>query len=593
MPGSTLRNALLALAAASVLGACDGRDRGPVVDGPGEDIPDSLKYGGTVTVAAYGDLQSMNSLVSSDANSNSIQREVLFMPLIKYNEKIEPVPWLAERWDTVRVAGDSLELTFHLRRDVKWHDGRPTTARDVLFTFLRGIDPETAFPNASGFDLYNKTPVLVDDYTIKFRLRPHSDFLDAFYQMPPMPEHILGSVPPAQLLSHPFGTSTPVGNGPFRFVRRLPGQEWVFEANPDFPEGLGGRPYIDRLVWRYIPEQTTILTELLTGNIDVYMSPNQAQAANIKATPSLTLIESPFRQWVYLGWNTRLPMFNDARVRRALTMAIDRQQIVDALLYGYGDIGRSTVTPAHWSYDPNDPQTLLPYDTVQARRLLTEAGWIDRNNDGVLENAQGVPFRFTLKTNVGNELRKDITEIVQAQLARLGIQVEPKLVEWNTLIDQLQGNVGPDGKRTRDVQATVNSWVDYFRKDDKDILHCSNLEKPFQYVGYCNPRADQLIDTLGVIVDRQAAAPLWKEYQHLMVQEAPYTVLYYPRRITGVNRRLRGVQMDVRSEFNTVAKWWIDPAQRRASGPARQARPADSAAPAPAPPAPGDTGKKQ
>ena len=586
MPGPFLRNALVFALAASALSACGGGDRRAGGGEGGDDVPDSLKYGGTVTVGAYGDLQLMNSLVSSDNNTNSIQREMLFMPLVKYNEKLEPVPWLAERVDTARIAGDSLEITFHLRRDVKWHDGRPTTARDALFTFQRAIDPKTAFPNASAFDMYSKTAQLVDDYTIKFRLRPHSDFLDIWYQTPVMPEHILGSVPPEQLITHPFGTSQPVGNGPFRFLRRVPGQEWVFVANDSFPEALGGRPYVDRVVFRYIPEQTTLLTELITGTIDIYLSPNPKDAAQIKATPSLVVMDSPFRQWVWVGWNTRNPLFSDARVRRALSMAINRRQIVDALLYGYGEVGRSTVTPAHWSYDTTDVKTILPHDTAAARRLLAEAGWTDTDGDGVLDK-DGRPFAFTLKTNAGNDLRKDITEIVQADLGRLGIRVEQQLVEWNTLTQQLQGTAGPGGKRTRQVDAVVSGWVDFFRKDDKDILHCSNLENPFQYVGYCNPRVDQLIDTLGVMIDREQAMPLWKEYQHLMVQESPYTVLYYPRRITGVNKRLRGAVMDIRGEFITAREWWIDPAQRRAAAPAR---PAGAAAPPES--AARDTGKR-
>ncbi len=577
---------LLALAA-----ACGGDRKAPTKEGAAApEVPEAQRFGGTAVIGAYGDLQSMNALTSSDNNSANVQREVLFMPLVQYDENINAVPWLAEKVDTARVAGDSLEITFHVRKDVKWHDGKPTTARDVLFTYQRAVDPQTAFPNASAFDLYSKTPKLIDDYTISFRLRPHSDFLDIWYQTAIMPEHVLGKVPPAELLKHPFGTQSPLGNGPFKFVRRLSGQEWVFEANPDFPQALGGRPYLDRLVWRYIPEQTTLLTELITGGVDVYLSPLPAQAQRIESDPSARIIEAPFRQWVYLAWNTRLPMFSDARTRRALTMAIDRNGIVDALLYGRAEVGRSSVTPSHWSWDPKDPQTQLPYDTTAAKRLLAEAGWQDRNRDGVLEDAQGRPFRFTIKTNQGNELRKDIAEIVQAQLQPLGIQAQVSQVEWNTLIEQLQGARNAQGVRERDFEATINGWVDFFRKDDRDILHSSNLNDPFQYVGYSHPRIDQLIDTLAVMVDREAARPLWREYQRLLVQESPYTVIYYPRRITGVHRRLQGVEMDTRSELITLRKWWMAPSDRRPGGPA--AAPAAAPAPDTGKGAPADTAKK-
>ncbi|MBA2243587.1 MAG: hypothetical protein H0W11_01400 [Gemmatimonadetes bacterium] len=561
---------LPALTAVVVLGACDAGDgeRGAA----GGDVPEEQRYGGTVVVASIGDLQSMNGLTSSDFNSNSIQREMLFMPLVKYDENIEPLPWLAERWETVRVGTDSLDLTFHLRRDIRWHDGPPTTAADVLFTFERAVDPRTAFPNAAFFDHYSRRAELIDPYTIRFRLRQQPDMFDPWVQTPIMPRHLLGEVPPDQLLQHPFGTSVPVGNGPFRFVRRVPGQEWVFEANPDFPEALGGRPYLDRFVYRSIPEMTTLLTELLTGRIDVYLGVNPNQTDQIKNSQGVELEAYPFRQWVFIAWNTRRPQFQDARVRRALSMAIDRQQIVEALLYGYGEVGRGTLTPAHWAFDRNDAQTLLPYDTAQARQLLAEAGWTP-GPDGILRDPQGREFRFTLITNQGNEVRRDIMEIVQAQLRPLGIVATPRLVEWNTMVQTLQS-------RARNFDAVVSSWVVDFRQDDRDILHSANVDAPYQYVGYRNPRVDVLIDSLTLVMDRDRGRQLWTEYQRLVVQDAPYTPLYYPLRLVGIRSRLQGADMDVRGDLVNVRDWWILPNQRRAGEAtgAQPGAPADTAA---------------
>jgi peptide/nickel transport system substrate-binding protein len=537
--------------------ACGFDDRG--ASASADRVPEEERYGGTAVIGGIGDLQSMNGLVSSDYNSNNIQRHMLFTTTVAYDENIDVVPYLAERWDTVRVAGDSLDLTFHVRRDVRWHDGTPTTAEDVLFTYQRAIDPLTAFPNRSNFDLYARQAELVDAYTFRVRLRPHSDFLDIWVQTPIMPRHILGDVPPAELLQHPFRYE-PVGNGPFRFLRRVPGQEWVFEANPDFPEALGGRPYVDRIVYRYVPENTTLVTELLTGTIDVFLSPPNSMFQQIHNAAGVELRSWTFRQYEYIAWNTRLPQFRDPRVRRALTMAINREEMLEALRDGRGQVGRASVTPAHWAFDASDPETLLPYDPDAARALLAEAGW-SPGPDGVLRDAQGNQFRFTLITNAGNDTRRDVTEIVQAQLRPLGIVVQPQLIEFTTMIATLQGSLAPSGERVRDFQAAVGGWVVFFRQDDGDILHCRTLHQPYQYVGYCNPRVDQLIDTLGVILDRDEALPLWREYQRLLVQESPYTVLFYPDRVAGVSLRLQGATMDIRGETVTARDWWLLRAQ--------------------------------
>ncbi len=544
------------LAAAFLTSGCEvGEEAWDVTEVAEED-----RYGGTAVVGSFGDLQPLLRFVSSDYDTNMIQREMLFMPLVKLDDEVNPVPWLAERWDTVRVAEDTLEVTFHLRQDVHWHDGEQTTAHDIAFTYERLQDPETGFPNPAYFQYYAPESEVVDDHTIRFRMRAHAEFLEPWYLTPAMPRHLLEDAAPAEMMTHPFGQS-PVGNGPFRFLRRVPGQEVVFEANDDFPDALGGRPYLDRVVWRYIPEPTTLLTGLLTGRLDYYTGPIPEQAAQIEGSDNAQLIDFPFRQWVYIAWNTRLPQFEDPRVRRALTMAINRQEIVDGLVYGYGEVGRGTVWPAHWAFDGDDSGTFLPHDPEAARELLAEAGWV-QDEDGILRDAEGTPFRFDLMTNQGNDTREQIIQYVQAQLRPLGIQVRPRLREWTSMLDQLRGSLGPDGERERDFDAVVSSWVDAFRKDDHDQLHCRAMNEPYQYVGYCDEEVSRLIDTVAVLADREEARPFWRQYDRLVAQEAPYTVLYYPQRLAGLSRRMQNVEMDTRGELINVQQWWIAPQHR-------------------------------
>lgn len=566
---------LAALASLLLAAACGGdRDR-PAGGDPDADVPEAERYGGTVVIGGYGDLQGMNPLTASDANSNNIQRSMLHMTLVRYDEDIALQPYLAERWDTVRVAPDSLELTWHIRRDVRWHDDTPTTGEDVAFTFQRVTDPASAYPNLQKFEHYSREVVLEDPYTVKMRLRPHADFTDIFTMLPIAPKHLLEDTPPAQMIQHPF-QHQPTGNGPFRFVRRTAGQEWVFEANPEFPEALGGRPFVDRVVYRVVPEMTTLLTELLNGRIDVYLGVGPAQAEQVRRTAGVELSVAPNLQWTYLAFNTQKPVFQDARSRRAIAMAIDREQIVNALAYGFGEVGRASVTPRHWGYDE---RATIPYDTAGARRLLAEAGWTP-GPDGILRDSQGRPFRFTMITNQGNDLRKDIMEYVQAQLRPLGIDAQPRLVEWTTMIQTLQGTLRGE-RRERNFDAVVSAWVSFHQHDDAGILHSRNLNQPYQYVGYSNPRTDALIDSINVTLDRDEAKRLYSEHQRLLVEQSPYVPLYYPARLTGYRSRLHNFVVDTRGEFVNAREWWIHPSARRGGAAAAggdTAAPADTAA---------------
>ena len=397
---------------------------------------------------------------------------------------------------------------------------------------------------------------VVDDYTVTIRLEPHSEFLDAWRTVGIMPQHLLADVPPEQLKQHPFGTQCPVGNGPFVFREHLPQDRWVFEANPAFPGSLGGRPYLDRYVLRVIPEQTTLLTELLTENIDVFIAPRPDQAQRIIDNPDLDLLHYQQRSYVLVGWNSRRPQLADPRVRRAITMATNRQEIVDALLEGYGTVANSGVPPFHFAYDPAAAVNLA-YDRDAAMRLLDEAGWTDRDGDGIRENAEGLPLSFTIKYNTGNQQRQDISEIMQAQLLEVGIDARPRVVKWATMLQQINT---PD---LRDFDGVVIGWVTEFKLDDMDLFHSERIDQPFAWSGTRNPEIDRLLEAIGVTVDREEAKQLWAEYQKVLSEEQPYTYFYFPDRLDGVNERVEDVQMDARGEWINIRKWWIDPAQRR------------------------------
>jgi peptide/nickel transport system substrate-binding protein len=370
-----------------------------------------------------------------------------------------------------------------------------------------------------------------------------------------VPRHVRQDVPPSQLKGHPFSHRNPVGNGPFRFAGRVDGQSWTFEANPDFPAELGGRPYLDRVVYRNIPEPTTLLTELLTGRIDFYTAATPSHARRIESDRNVRLIHYPDRSYVLIGYNQRREPFGDVRVRRALTMAMNREQITDAVLFGYGQKANSPVPPFFWQYD-GDAGADLTYDPDAALRLLAEAGWT-RGQDGVLRNAQGQPFRFTLITNQGNQVRADIAEIVQADLSRIGVDMRIQIQEWGTMLDRI------NTPANRDFDAVLIGWRTEFRADDTDLFHCDRRDQPYQWVGHCNPQVDRLLDRLPLIADRGEARPLWQEYQRLIAQDQPYTFVYFQERLHGVNNRLQNVRPDPRGDWVGIRDWFLIPTARR------------------------------
>ncbi|MEJ2539041.1 MAG: ABC transporter substrate-binding protein [Gemmatimonadota bacterium] len=518
-------------------------------------VPEDPAYGGAAVVGGITDLiRGMNALQTVDINASQYQQFVNLMTLIQVDRELEPTPYLAESWT---VSEDGTSLTFRLRDDVYWHDGERTDAYDVAFTYLRATDPETAFPNAAFFRWYvpGEAGVEVEDsLTVTFRMEPHSEVLDPWRALAIMPRHLLEDVPPSELASHPFGTVCPVGNGPFVFLAHRPDESWIFEANPAFPAELGGRPFLDRLVYRVVPEQTTLLTELLTGSVDVYVDMRPDQAAVVMESDDADVLTMDARSYTFVAWNSRRAELADPRVRQALTLAIDRSAVVDALLRGYGTLARTGIPPYHWAYDPE--MDGLDYDPARARTLLTEAGWTDRDGDGVRENADGLPLELVLIFNAANQDRRTIAELMQAQLREVGVELTPEPLEAGTMAAR-----ATDPER-RDFDGLILEWFPEFRVDETDLFAGSRVDSDYAFAGLQDREIDRLLDRLQVELDRGVARPLWERYQRRIVELQPFTYFYYAQRLAGVSRRLRGVEMDFRGEWSSVRDWRIDPAER-------------------------------
>ncbi|MBW3554143.1 MAG: hypothetical protein KY466_11560 [Gemmatimonadetes bacterium] len=523
-------------------GACD-------TDGGADE---SRREGGTLVIAAGSDLRSFNSLVESESNTLELLQYALFLPVVRYDGELEYAPALAREWEW---QGDTA-VVFSLRRDVRWHDGAPTTAADVKFTLDRARDPETGFANTEYFEQWESVEVL-DSFTIRFGFRPHADPLAGLPFTAVMPRHLLDSIPPDQLQNASFNQA-PVGNGPFRFVSRRTNDRVVLEANPDFPEELGGRPRLDRVIWRVIPETSAQLVALRTGEVDMALGIRADQAVALDTTDRFRTIVSPSRQYQFIGWNGKVPALSDPRVRRALTMALDREAMMRSLRGGFGQITSTPVSPSHWAHDPAiDP---LPYDTAAARRLLAEAGYRNTDGDPWLEDDDGQELTIELKIPANSEYNRDLAELVRGDLQDVGVRLTTRATEFGTLI----GDISSPDRRFEAVLLALEADI---RLNLRDLFHSDAIpDSPFQLASYADPRLDGILDSLATTVSRDRARPLWHRLQAILHEEQPWTFLWFAPRVVVVREDVNDVDMDIRGSFVSMPDWWLDPSHPRATG---------------------------
>jgi peptide/nickel transport system substrate-binding protein len=455
-------------------------------------------------------------------------------------------PDLARAW---RFEGDST-LVLDLRNDVRWHDGTPVTADDVVFTIERQRDPETASPRQA--DVAAVVAVTArDSFTVEVRLRRAGPYtVNALLEVVPVPRHLLADVPAAQLRTAPFGRN-PVGNGFYRFVGWNAGQNLTLEVNPEKPDG---RAAIDRIVMRFIPDMNAALTELLTGQGDLVAKVPPNQKERVEDAPNVELYAGPRVRPAWLAWNTRRPPLDDVRVRRALLMAIDREALVRGLFGEIGEVAPSPIPPVLREHTPSVRP--IPYDTAGARRLLAEAGWRDSNGDGLVDRG-GRPLRIEVEFISTDPTREAMLVAMQAMLNHVGVDMAPRAYESSTWVQRLRegsfagsfwgwgwgpGVVGPNAEM---------------------IFHSRSIPPNGpNFAAARNARVDQLIDSTLVATDTARARAIWAELEQLLIDDAVYAPIYMDPELFGVHTRFRNVRFRGIEWVEDVPYWHIDPAQR-------------------------------
>ncbi len=476
----------------------------------------------------------------------------LFLRLADLGPKLQTsgdgdfVPALAKSW----TRRDSVTLVFELDSRARWHDGTAVTARDVVFTMGRARNSAIA-PRLSDLLRQVVSVTAEGNNRVVFRYaRPYAEQLyDATYHVAPLPAHLLDSIPPAQLAHSSYATN-PVGSGAYRWVRNVPGQFVELAAVPGF---FLGTPKIQRVIFRSAADPAARLNLLLSGEADAMdiIPPPPDNLRRVAADSALRLISVPSSTVGYLLFNQRDPknrarphsILADIRVRRAITLALDRRQMLQAVFGTQGVVPYGPVSQMLWirqgAPEPDTP------NVTEARRLLASTGWGDSDGDGTLDR-EGRPLRLLLSVPNTSSIRRQMALLVQEQLRRLGIQIEIQQLEfpiWQERRSAGDFDVDFSGvNQDASPSGITQSWT---------CTGGSNV------AGYCDRTVDSLISE--AMLGRGDPAETWIEALRQIEEGAPATFLYAPTFAYAVNRRYRGVTISPQSGWITLRKWSVSP----------------------------------
>jgi peptide/nickel transport system substrate-binding protein len=505
-------------------------------DNPNEN--DNGKSGGKVSIPIVADPTFNPWHPSVFAESNLINR-VLFDGLTKPGHDLSPTPDLAEDWDT---SEDGLVWTFHLRKDVKWHDGEQFTADDVAFTFNEIVLNKDLGANGAGRYEKVKNVEVINDYTVQFNLTTPYAALPSYlsYNSEIIPEHIFAGEDPWNLTS--FNKENPVGTGPFKMKSYTSGQGLVLERNEDY---FGDVAFLDELEYKVLSDTNTHVAQLLSGELDIFALGDTSSLERIKNSEGISISGAERPQFYWLIANQKLEKFQDKRVRQAILHAIDRQNIIDIVLNGYATVADAGIAPALGSYYTDDVKH-YEYNPEKAKELLAEAGWEDTNGDGFVDK-EGKNFTIDFAIGIHGDL-ESIAQLVQQYLIDVGLDVELNTMEWNTMIDQVVVQ--------RDYELSLNWWL---YTADPDLLTYMASYGDRNLPAYSNEELDRLLEAGSETSEVSERKEIYIEAQKLMAEELNYIYLWYPQEIRVSQEKLKGLpDMAFGDSLHYVNEWYFE-----------------------------------
>jgi peptide/nickel transport system substrate-binding protein len=499
----------------------------------------------------------LTPLINGDLLSEQIQSYVLDTLADRDPNTFEWLPRLAYKWET---SPDGKSFDFWLRHNAVFSNGDPVTADDVIFTMQWTMNEAVECPRLRAYlDRFDHVEK-IDEFHVRYV------FKDLYFKS-------FETAALTQVMSKKFyskfspkefneSSGLLIGSGPYRLPNPgnwtpAPGQPIELVRNERY---WGEPPGLNRLVWSIIPEESSRLIEFRNGGTDVVWRPTPQQFdvmvndPDLKQRANMLDMDSVNAGYTYIGWNEKLDgkptRFADKRVRRALTMLIDRQRIVDDIYRGRGSLCTGSFNHNSPQYDPS--VKALPYDPKAAIALLAEAGYKKQGNQ--LIGPDGAPFEFELYYNSTNTARKQVASFVKDSLAEAGIVAEPKPIEWAVLLDRL---------KQRKFESVIMGWGGVIEEDPTQIFHSSSIAGVGDnFVQYSNPKLDAVIDKAKTIVNDAERMPVWHEVHRIIAEDQPYTFLVADHELAGVNKRFKGVEA-TKTGLNSKTEWYVPATQRK------------------------------
>ncbi|MCH5277721.1 MAG: peptide-binding protein [Desulfovibrionaceae bacterium] len=530
-------------------GGCDDSARNETGSSP---LPPALSssdtgtpdYGGRIVMGSIGEPSSLIPYLASDSASQEVAGLLYTAPL-EYDKDWNIVKLAAESWE---VDESGTHMRFKLRDDLKWQDGQPLTADDVTFTYRLMVNPST--PTAYAADFLN-----IAEYRqtgpLSFEVRYDAPYARSAvtWMHPILPKHILEG---QNIAATPFARN-PIGAGPFRLKSWEAGSRIVLEANERY---FKGRPYMDEVVYRIIPDLTTIFLEAKAGKID-FLGLTPQQYLRQTNGPEWDTAWKKYKYlasgYTFLGFNLNSALFADTKVRQALSFAVNRESVIKGALMGLGESTIGPYKPGTWVY--NTAIEPYAYDPERARSLLAEAGW-SPGRDGVLVNADGRRFSFTILVNQGNEERVKVATIIQREFQAVGVECSIRTVEWAAFLKEFVNKGNYD--------ALILAWNILDDPDIFDVWHSSAIsENGLNFVHYANAEVDDLLEKARVTVDRAERKAMYDRFQEILHEEQPYLFLYVPYSLPMVQARFRGIEPAPAGITYNFDRWWVPRALQR------------------------------